>query len=233
MTTKKASCAGLVLSLLPFSVWAQSPQPTTQNNQQSQTGQSKPAEKPVVNDIRLSLYGGVHEGSGYIPGFVGGTTLNYQRGKFGGEASFLVDNSNKRDARSGLGINGEGLFRLYPTKNLFLEAGVSAGHLITKDYTKTALRPFVGGGLEFFDGDLRISGDFIPRDGTLNNVRGGKIGVQLYFPLKKKVDLYLQMRGSVFGFNRTGVNDAVIGRDIGSGLSFYAGFSFRNRARIE
>ena len=233
MTTKTASCAGLVLSLLPFSMQAQSPQPVTQNNQQAQTGQNKPAEKPVVKDIRLSLYGGVHKGSGYVPGLVGGTTLNYQSGKFGGEASFLVDNSNKRDARSGLGINGEGLLRIYPIKNLFFEAGMSAGHLITKNYAKTAVRPLIGGGLEFFDGDIRISGDFIPRDGTVNNVRGGRIGVQLYTPLNRKIDLYLQMRGSFFRFNTTGVNDAVIGRELGSGLSVYVGLSFRNRARTD
>ena len=233
MTTKTASYAGMILSLLPFGVQAQSLQPVTQNNQQAQIGQSKPVKKPAVNDMRLSLYGGVHTGSGYIPGLAGGTTLTYQRGKFGGEASFLIDSSNKRDARSGLGVSGEGLLRLYPIKNLFLETGISAGRLMTKDYTKTAVRPLVGGGLEFFDGDFRIFGDFIPRDGTLNNVRGGRIGVQMYTPLSSKIDLYMQMRGSVFKFNTTGVNNALTGRELGGDFSIYAGLSFRNRARTD
>lgn len=64
----------------------------------------------------------------------------------------------------------------------FLSGGVNYSRLITKDYSKQAFQPLIGGGVNWDDTVIARYAYLLPEHQTLNRTRGHRAGVDVYLP---------------------------------------------------
>lgn len=92
---------------------------------------------------------------------------------------------------------------------VFVSGGIGYNRHSNSQWSKAALNPNVGGGLNFRN-TLIISGSYLLPDLiSENNVKGFSVGAELFHPLNKSGKLQLHAKTSLtfFGFKQNGVAD--------------------------